>query len=283
MGRAVKTRTHYSSPRRPVMSYVPALSYLTERDFQICADVFDHRFLTTTQIQQLHFDSYARARVRAKQLYDLGVLDRFRPPKRPGSNQWHYVLDLLGIEIVSDLRDIAADKLYLRRNRPLLLQGSPRLDHMRDINEFFCQLAGAGRQSGQFRVTRWLGEAKSAAACQGLVNPDGIGTISGDGRDLDFFFELDRGTESGGLLERKMIGYRRATIINDVPKLLLFCFLSPRREQNTRRILSAGSIAIATSTLPRHLEDPLSPIWLPLNSENKVSLIDIPIPQRESP
>lgn len=282
MTRAVKTRTHYSSPRRPVMSYVSALSYLTERDFQICSDVFDHRFLTTTQIQQLHFDSYARARVRTKQLYDLGVLDRFRPPKRPGSNQWHYVLDLLGIEIVSDLRDVAADKLYLRRNRPLLLQGSPRLDHMRDINEFFCRLAGAGRQSGQFRVTRWLGEAKGAAACQGLVNPDGIGTITLDTRALDFFFELDGGTESGGLLERKMLGYRRASIINSVPKLILFCFTSPRREQNARRLLAAGSIAVLTSSLPRHLEDPLAQIWLPLNSDERLSLIDIPIPRMES-
>ncbi|MEO7818271.1 MAG: replication-relaxation family protein [Actinomycetota bacterium] len=263
------------------MDYVPALSYLTERDFQICADVFDHRFLTTTQIQQLHFDSSARARVRTKQLYDLGVLDRFRPPRQPGSYQWHYVLDLLGVQIVSDLRDIDADKLYLRRNRPLRLLESPRLDHMRDINEFFCRLTGAGRQNGPFQVTRWLGEAKSAAVCQELVNPDGIGTITRNALALDFFFELDRGTESAGLLERKMLGYRRASIADHLPKLLLFCFASPRREQSARRILSVGAITIATSTLPLHLEDPLAPIWLPLNSEQRLSLVDIPLARRE--
>lgn len=282
MTRAVKTRTHSRSPWRSGMSYVPALSYLTERDFQICSDVFDHRFLTTTQIQQLHFDSHARAKVRTKQLYDLGVLDRFRPPRRPGSYPWHYVLDLLGVQIVSDLRDIDADKLYLRRNRPLRLLGSPRLDHMRDINEFFCRLTKAGRQDGSFQVTRWLGESKSAAACQGLVNPDGIGTVSGNGRELDFFFELDRGTESGGLLEGKMIGYRRVTVIDDLPKLLLFCFPSPRRERFARRILSTGTVALATSSLSWHIEDPLAPIWLPLKSEQRLRLIDIPLTRGES-
>lgn len=282
MTRAVNARTHYSSPRRSVMDYVPALSYLTERDFQICSDVFDHRFLTTTQIHQLHFDSYARARVRTKQLYDCRILDRFRPPRRPGSYPWHYVLDFLGVQVVSDLRVIDADKLYLRRNRPLQLLGSPRLNHMRDINEFFCRLTYAARRNGPFQVTRWLGEAKSAQACQALVNPDAIGTISQNGRALDFFFELDRGTESGGLLEHKMLGYRRVSIVNHLPKLLLFCFASPRREQFARRILATGTIAVATSSLSWHLEDPLAPIWLPLHSEQRLRLIDIPLPRRES-
>ena len=110
MGRAVKTR------------YAPALSYLTERDFQICADVFDHRFLATTQIQQLHFDSYARARVRTKQLYDLGVLDRFRPPKRPviGSLPFRDAVYEASHEPIIDLELFNSAKRFLQDRREAL-------------------------------------------------------------------------------------------------------------------------------------------------------------------
>lgn len=276
MGRAVKTQSRSISPsRRYRKDSVSILSSLVQRDLDICLDIFDHRFLTTTQVFKLHFPSYSRARVRLHQLFMLGVLNRFRPPKRPGSWPWHYVLDRMGTHIVSELRDIEADKLYFRRNRELKLLNSPRLDHMRDVNEFFCRLVYASRQNKDFAVTNWLGEASSAALCQRVVRPDGVCNLRSRQGTLQFFFELDRGTENRSWLREKMIDYEEVAISAHLPKVLLFCFPTPRRERSARAALRSGRLTVATSILPWHLERPLEPIWLPLDTERRVSLAEL--------
>ncbi len=57
--------------------------------------------LTTQQAFELLFPSYHRARKRLLLLYDRGVLGRFRPPQRPGSQPFHYVLDERGAKLVA--------------------------------------------------------------------------------------------------------------------------------------------------------------------------------------
>lgn len=71
---------------------VSILDRLTERDTQICIDIYEHRFLTTRQIFQLHFATEYRAQVRTRQLFESRVLNRFRPPVYAGSLPWHYIL-----------------------------------------------------------------------------------------------------------------------------------------------------------------------------------------------
>ncbi|MEX2551528.1 MAG: replication-relaxation family protein [Actinomycetota bacterium] len=277
MGRAVKDPTQSVLPRQYRLDSVSILSNLIQRDFDVCLDIYEHRFLTSTQIFQLHFPSYSRARVRLHELYLLGILNRFRPPKRPGSWPWHYVLDKLGADIASDMRNIDAHKLYFRKNRQINLLNSPRLSHMRDINEFFCRLVYASRQENDYdlAVTSWLGEASSAALCQGIVRPDGVASIQGPWGKLDFYLELDRGTEDSSRLQDKMIDYDEAAISSHLPKLLLFCFPNSRRERNASRALRSARLTVATSTLESHLDRPLDPIWLPLNGEKRLCLGDL--------
>jgi hypothetical protein len=272
MRRAVKTSTRSVLPNRYRFDSVSVLSHLTQRDLEICLDIFDHRFLTTTQVFQLHFSSHARARVRLHELYLLGVLNRFRPPKRPGSWPWHYVLDKLGADIVSHARGIDANQLHLRKNRHLSLVNSPRLNHKRLVNEFFCRLIAVCRQTDDFAVTSWLGEASSASLCQSVVRPDGIATLRTPSGKNAFFLELDRGTEESGRLLHKMIDYDEAAISKHLPKLLLFCFPSTRREHFARPAIRASRLIVATSILEWHLDRPLEPIWLPLNGDKRLSL-----------
>jgi hypothetical protein len=274
MGRAVKSPTHSVSTGRYRMDSVSVLSNLIQRDMDICLDIFDHRFLTTTQVSQLHFPSHSRARVRLHQLYLLGILNRFRPPKRPGSWPWHYVLDKLGADIVSDMRDIDAHRLYFHKNRQANLLNSVRLNHMRDINEFFCRLIYASRQKKDFVVTNWLGETASAALCQRIVRPDGVATIERHSGNVDFFFELDRGTEDSTRLRSKMIDYDEVAISAHLPKLLLFCFPSSRRERFAREALQSTRLTVATSVFDWHLDRPLDQIWLPLQGEQRLALKD---------
>jgi protein involved in plasmid replication-relaxation len=183
-------------------------------------------------------------------------------------------LDKLGADIVSDMRDIDAHRLYFHKNRQAKLLNSVRLNHMRDINEFFCRLIYASRQMEDFGVTNWLGEAASAALCQRIVRPDGIATVERPRGKLSFFLELDRGSEDSARLRNKMVDYDEVAISGHLPKLLLFCFLSPRREKLARQALQSSRLAVATSTLDRHLEQPLDPLWLPVDGEQRLALGD---------
>lgn len=273
--RAVTDQTRSISLRRYRTDSVSILSHLTQRDLDICLDIFDHRFLTTTQLFQLHFSSYARARVRLLELFQLGILNRFRPPRRPGSSPWHYLLDQVGAEVVSDVRGIDAEKLYFRKNRPLNLMNSPRLRHTHDVNEFFCRLAHVGRKGKTLTIASWLGEAASAALCQRVVRPDAVSALRTSRGGLQFFFELDRGTENLGRLRDKMVDYEEASISAHLPRVLLFCFPNTRRERFARDVLRSSRLRVATSTLPWHLEDPLRQIWLPIGADRRLSLEDL--------
>jgi len=279
MARSTGGRSRSIALKRYRSKDFSVLNHLTERDSNICLDIYEHRFLTTHQIFQLHFSSYSRARVRSRQLCELGVLSRFRPPQNPGSAPWHYVLDRLGADIVSGNRNIDADKLYFERNRPAKLCLSPRLQHMREVNEFFCRLVYAGRQQNDIKLTRWFGENHSIGHSKAVVRPDGIGTLQAGSISREFFLEMDRGTESADLLREKVVDYEEAVISRYMPRIVLFCFPTQRREQFAVSKLQTGKLTIATCILDKHLEDPLGPIWLPIRHERRVRLIEIPLPE----
>ncbi|MCA1602383.1 MAG: replication-relaxation family protein [Acidobacteria bacterium] len=242
-------------------------------------DIFEHRFLTTHQIFQLHFPSYVRARARTFELFQLGVLDRFRPPQRPGSMPWHYVLGRLGVRMVNSSQDADVDKVYFRRNRPSRLAQSTRLRHMRQINDFFCSLVYGCRQSPELRLIKWRGETRSMRFCHGVVRPDGMGELGELSKITEFFFELDRGTEDARRLENKLVDYEEAVLSKHLPRILLFCFLTERRQHAARMGLRSNRLTVATSTLERHLANPLGPNWLIGGQERLVPIMHISEPK----
>jgi len=79
----MKPRTR---PARVPLTHLVSLgSRLTDRDRQIVLDCYEHNVLTTGQLQRLHFAGLRAAERRLNTLYQLRVLDRFRPPIRPGT------------------------------------------------------------------------------------------------------------------------------------------------------------------------------------------------------
>jgi hypothetical protein len=64
-------------------------------DRQIAVDCYDHHVLTTEQILRLHFTGLRSTTARLDILYQLRVLDRFRPsvPMGEGTAPYHWVLD----------------------------------------------------------------------------------------------------------------------------------------------------------------------------------------------
>ncbi|WP_433213206.1 replication-relaxation family protein [Dactylosporangium sp. CS-047395] len=63
----------------PVL-YVQA--FLNERDLRLLDLLYDHRVLTTSQIETALFDSRRQTAKRLLRLYQLGLLQRFRPARR---------------------------------------------------------------------------------------------------------------------------------------------------------------------------------------------------------
>jgi predicted transcriptional regulator len=262
-------RTHFS-----------ILGGITDRDTQILLQLYEHKVLTTEQIYELHFSSLPRARKRLSQLYERGLLDRFRPPKRPGSYPHHYVLDDLGAKVVAGYLGVELKELRFRKDRLLGLSKSPFLRHLRDTNGFFSRLAHECGQAGDgIRLSLWLGERRGRLFA---IRPDGLGRVSSPDGDVSFWLELDRGTETHERLEDKMYKYARSAVgPEDLPHAVLFCFHSKDRESRARRaLLDLEHFVVATATLGRHRAEPLGGIWLPVRGERRFPLLGLPVPTR---
>jgi hypothetical protein len=250
---------------------------ITERDQEICLDLYDHRVLTTQQVFELHFSSHRRARARLFDLYRLGVVDRIRPRHRPGSLPWHYILDEWGAFIVAAHRGLEREDLTFRKHRTLALVDSQKLRHLRGVNGFFSSLTYACRCSdGQAEVLEWWNEGRTAAAWTGWIYPDGYGDVRFNSKRLRFVLEFDRSTEVRGRLEEKLERYESISTDRTAPAVL-FCFPTDAREASARTVLTDPGIPVATTTVARHLASPLGHIWLPLAAQRRLALQDLAV------
>lgn len=246
---------------------------VTNRDKAICIDSFEHRFLTTRQVFQLHFSDLGRTRHRLHRLYELRVLERFRPRRDTGSHPYHYVLDDIGLWIAAAYLGCDPKELAYDKRKALALVYSPHLLHMREANDFFCALSHRLRGRGSdHRLAEWLGERSCQGRWGGLVTPDGYAEIEGPWGALDFFLELDGGTEQGARLAEKLLRYSSLAGMQDCPDAILFCFPSSEREAAARKALYDCGIEVATAVLKEHLRDPLGANWLSLSRRRRMRL-----------
>jgi hypothetical protein len=280
MGQASVGRTRYSAraSTRPIRSKIQRVaSSATERDQLICLDLHEHRVLTTEQLFELHFSSIQRARARLFQLYEMGVLWRNRPRAHLGSLPWHYILNEIGSWIVAEYLGIEPRDIGYRNDRKRTLIDSPRLRHTRAANTFFTRMVYVARTTkSPIRLADWRGEAWCARHWQLHVRPDGFARLQGAGGSLELVLELDLGTENRGRLEDKMERYRVLARAATAPDMVLFCFPSEAREASARQALGGTPMPVATATLDRHLANPFDAIWLPLDRDRRVRLVDMP-------
>lgn len=249
---------------------------ITDRDKRICLDVYDHRFLTTHQALRLYFDSLTRARTRLLTLYQLRVLDRFRPHRKWGSFPWYYVLDEIGIQIVAALLGRDPKSLAYDRTKALNHVYSPRLLHMTEVNDFFTRIAEESRRHPQgIRLERWLSEKACRAAWKDYLRPDGFAIVKGPKGSVSFWLEVDGGTEIRPRLIEKLDRYSMVAEMDEAAGVILFCFPSRPREVSAREILVDCGIAVATGLLSDHMSDPFGRLWLPLGSDRRVTLVEL--------
>jgi len=252
---------------------------LTPRDRLLCRALFDHKVLTTEQVTDLCFCNLTTARHRLTTLYGLRVLDRFRPFRPVGSDPYHYVLDTLGADVVAADRGIEVSRPGLHHSRALALADSQRLAHLLGVNGLFCSLAAWARSVDGGEVAEWWSERRCAAEWGGVVRPDGFGVLRHRQRVVEFFVEVDRGTETLTRLADKLAGYAELVRATGWTPLVCFWFPTPRREAEARRVLARPEAAVVTGAAGLGAGmggGPGGAVWLPVGSTGpRRHLIDL--------
>ena len=211
-----------------------AASLITERDRQIAIDCYEHGTLTTDQIAGLHFRRGRTTRFRLNHLYELRVLDRFRParPPRRGTAPFHWILDELGAHVVAASLHRDRRDLNWRRAAAIALADSATLKHRMATNEFFVRVAVEARAAGG-PPHEGHGERTTQQLFGRIVAPDSYGVIRLPDREpLHLLLELDRGTEPLSRIRDKIARYAKATPrseLADTNTRVLFAAPSTRR------------------------------------------------------
>ena len=234
-------------------------SRLTERDRLVALACYEHRVLTTEQLRRLHFGSSRRAAQRLAELYELRVLDRFRPPRQPGegSAPYHWLLDEAGAHIAAEALGVERSELRWRHHAAIAIAASAKLAHQLEVNELFTRLADEARAAGG-RLAEWWGERRCLAALDGQAAPDGYGKLLLPGRQpAHFLLELDRATEDHERLRQKARRYAKAlprsAFVDDEPLLVVAVPTRVRRD--------GAAAALASSSVPTRVI-----VWTPEHS-----------------
>ena len=249
---------------------------LTDRDREIAIAVHRHRVLLARHIADMFFSTRKRGLVRLRTLADLGVLDRFRILARTGEpNEYHYVLGRVGASIVAAEHggDPDAAARRWRGDTALVLARGQRLAHAIGISGFYAGLAAEARQ-GRGRLAEWMTEAESARWSEGVVRPDGLGVWAEDGREVEFFLEYDRGTETLARLAAKLDGYRRFEEERGASAWVLFAFTSPGREARARSALHGADVPTASAVLGPD-DRPSGAVWSPVGAGGRLRLAEL--------
>jgi Replication-relaxation len=255
---------------------------LTPRDLWLCELLDEHRVLTTHQLTDLAFPNLDTAEHRLVILHRLQVLERFRPRRDSGTAPYHYVLGPAGARVLAARRGQDPSGVRYRRDDALAVAHWQHLEHLVAVNGFFCALARAARGRADRALAAWWSERHCAARWGRLVRPDGYGRWRDGQAEVDFFVEVDRGSEAPTRLAGKLEGYATLAAVTQVPTPVLFWFPSTQREATARATLAAAAavplpVATAATTATtattasggrgaHNSPDPAGPVWLPIGS-----------------
>ncbi|XVS61881.1 replication-relaxation family protein [Actinosynnema sp. CA-299493] len=255
---------------------------LTPRDRWIIRMVHEHRVLTAHQITTLAFPSFRSGRMRLRELYLWGVVDRFQPYVTIGTAPMHYVLAPAGAAVLAGEDGLDVKELGYRHDRAFGVAHSLRLAHTVGVAEWFTALVDHAHHSNpdhRTALTAWWSEARCARHFGDLIKPDAYGRWTTHRTEIEFFLEYDFGTEVLAKLTGKLAGYAALAHATGITTPLLVWLPTSRREATTRRLLHQAwseldnphSVPVATATA--ELLNPQAPhpspadeVWLPLDT-----------------
>ncbi len=226
----------------------------------------------------MFFGDRNTAQHRMTRLYELRLVERFRPLCDGRDGEYHYVLDQLGAYVVAVMANRDPDrevKVRWRTDQALSIATSQRLAHTVGTNDLFVHLVAAARHDPAARLVTWWGERYCKAVLGEVVRPDGLGVWQEADRSVIFCLEYDRGSEPLGRLAAKAADYARLEAAWGVAFWVLVVVPGPRREAGARAALSGEGLAIATTTQPGAVR-PTDAVWAPLDADGtRLRLIDL--------
>ena len=253
---------------------------LTVRDRWIIRMLHEHRVLTSHQITALAFPSFRSGRMRLRELFQYGVLDRFQPFVTVGTAPMHYVLAPAGAAVLAAEDGLDVTDLGYRHDRALGIAHSLRLAHTIGVNEWFTALVHHAHHSNptEHTLDAWWSEIRCARHFGDLIKPDAYGRWTTQHREIEFFLEYDFGTEVLSKLAGKLPGYAALAQATAITTAVLVWLPTSRREVTARRLLHRAwrqlddppSVPVATAAAA--LLNPQAPhpspadqVWLPLD------------------
>jgi hypothetical protein len=253
-------------------------SSLTDRDRQILRLLRWHRVLTTSQIHVMFFRDLNTTQHRMTRLYQLRLVERFRPLRSGREGEYHYVLDVLGAYVVAVMANRDPDReipMRWRTDQALSIASSQRLAHTVGTNDLFVRLVASARHRADAELSTWWGERYCKERFAGIVYPDGVGVWGEGDVAVVFCLEYDRGTEQLARLADKAASYARLEEASGWAFWVLVVVPGPRRERGARAALSGHGLAAATTTQPQAVQ-PTDAVWAPLGAEDsRVRLADL--------
>jgi hypothetical protein len=259
---------------------------LTPRDRWIIRMLHEHRVLTAHQITALAFPSFRSGRMRLRELFQWGVVDRFQPFITVGTAPMHYVLAPAGAAVLAAEDGLDVKELGYRHDRAFGVAHSLRLAHTVGVAEWFTALIASARATldntdadEHSTLGAWWSEARCARHFGDLIKPDAYGRWASAGREIEFFLEYDFGTEVLAKLAGKLAGYAALAEATGITTPLLVWLPTSRREATARKLLARAwrelddprSIPVATAAAellnPEAAHpSPADEVWLPLDT-----------------
>jgi len=209
---------------------------LTERDEALLESLLQYRYLSTTQLQRLHFPSLQTATRRLRLLAELDLVDSFRAP---GVDERLIMLKDKGARLVADRLDVPLEQLNWKIRR------QPKdylfLKHFLATGDFRIALTKAcrrrpgltllgfipehlGEKNSKGNVKKYIRDVVADAAHRGrriVHTPDAVFALERNGTPALFFLEIDRGTEVLNDAERGVLKafrfYLKYLLAKDVP------------------------------------------------------------------
>ena len=190
------------------MAWEPAIM---DRDVQVILDLHKYRYLSTSQIERLHFPSRQTANRRLRALTQEGYIKGYRGP---AADDRVFYLTAKGTEVVAGARGEDEEEVVSERIK------SPARDvyflrHLLQLNDARIAVEKAAENHPAIRLLGFIPEYLGVKTKRGGVTkylrdsvedvnrrdetlhytPDAVFALEKEGKHGLFFLEIDRGTE----------------------------------------------------------------------------------------
>lgn len=255
------------------------------RDLDVLESLAWAGFLSTNQVERLHFPSRRTTQRRLRALLDHGLV------------RAHLQGEALQKESVFTLSPQAAEQLVERRGlepATIKLTRAPRLGklaHLLLVRDVFVDFVRA-EQTGvlelrDFRFEEDVGQEPTLRAA-GLV-PDALADVAWGEATERLAVEADCGTETTTTLKKKLAAYRAlfataGSVLDDARSALLVVVLTDGRAASLRRLVDEAGLADrALVTLREHVHELLharyahAPYVRPVRAERTAASPQAPV------